>query len=344
MWRQRWLAGCAILAGWQWPAFCDDPRPAPVSVAAAQTAASGVLRGMLAERQRFKSGVASISGRLVVHTPGEAPLETPLHGLYAFDEVGNKLRYDLMERRLIRHAPPSVSKASRAGLPQLPAPEDFLCRLYYTRNEDYSASWLQTGPSVRSNLEIRAPNAGLGGRIERSFHMFDARAASLCSAHTVELRTPIEQVIGELLQRDIQSLKTEADSTTLTLTDGLARSTLTVETRDGFRPVDFITEFENSGVQLRILTRWVRRSSIDVPSQLRVVRSNSETGESQDCTLNLDWSKINTRVPATDFDYHSFQNIPADLQVQVFDSRGPTTRNLGRWIADGIIEKEATDP
>src|SRR5262249_11512289 len=159
-----------------------------------------VLQGLLKERQKFKSGVAEISGTRLVQVKDQPELNGPIVGLYAFMLDGDKLRYDNQEPQFVRiyHLNPGGARALKNDHDD--KPKLVRRRFCFIRNPEYSAQWQFDGPDTRSNIGIDKPTAGPDGASGSIHHMYDVRSAGLIDFTGFRKGLPLQKVVDALLQ------------------------------------------------------------------------------------------------------------------------------------------------
>lgn len=316
-----------ILCTFASPASADQPPDPEV-----QKNASTIIQAMLKEREKFKSGVAEISGTKLVQVTGQPDINGPITGLYAFKLDGNKLRFDNEEpHAIIRdNVKPILMRR----------------RFCFLRNPEYSARWRHEDFGSHSSIFIAAPaEEPLGGYLARSHHIHAMRSAGLIDYIDFDMGRSVDEVVKALLPYGLTKVVQEQRQTVLhwRLGDGGEKGTrrLVIETHEGYRPVELIVTSKNNPAKSVTRTKWQKLGGTDVPVEMTIDWDYTDANSRRHShyTLKYDWKKsVNKPVNPAHFDFRSFRDIPGDGSVSVIDQRRGTSNLSGIWKGNGIVE------
>jgi hypothetical protein len=296
-------------------ARCDDSNEVAESIS---FKAESLIRGMLKERERIRSGLYHIRGSKVIKETGVEFKTDNIKGMCAFDVREHSFRFDSVEpnwkKRITNGHVAAAGGDLQRAIKGTPA---FLydCKFRYLRNQEYSAHWDETAPRSRNPLMIHKPGAKVGS--SGSFnHLFDARACGVVDYFRFESGRGAEEsflddAFNHLLHMKPVSVADEGELQVVVLDDeeNAWKWKISINERAGFTPQKLVINARRDRSRIVAETTWRAESGVQVP-----------------VSFAYDWKVVNGQIDAAIFDYKSFPDIPG--AVEVIDARGERPKSL----------------
>jgi hypothetical protein len=298
-----------------------------------------ILRGVIAERDKIRSGFVRLGGTRLYRASGYPELkDDSVDGLFAFDLDRDWIRYDNTELQYVRHINSSnaPNELDADSLKEIPV-STFRRRLCYVRNDEYSTWWSQSGPTSCSNIQLFQPDTELNSSLAKTHHFCDFRAAGVMDYRDFQKFVSVQSICESLLEKvPLSDFERNLDVVSLTFENEGVRIAVEIDTSDGFRPLSRVVT-PRGGVPYRSENKavWERRGGVDVPVRMTVQWEFPDQEAFTKYDLTLDWQSVNEPVDPKLFDYRSFPDIPTDLAIAVRDARGEERVTLGMWAGTG---------
>lgn len=303
-----------------------------------------LIRRMLGERERIRSGLVEITGSKHLTYEGREDVTGAVLCCLYFDFDRKLLRYDNDEPMYVRVLDstnaPVEGESVKDSVNHTPGAIN-LVKFRFLRQPDYCTFWDEVAPGVNSNLSLWPSDKSIGRVLPGRHRLYDVRASGIIGyldfeSGRFEQGTTVRDYCEELLELPVTTLKQQGNRSEITFLDDRAQRVLTLDTSEGLKPIEYRLESLTDPSTQSATVKWNQQDGVWLPASMSIQLIVPQARSTNTYSLNFNWKVVNKQL---DDKYFDFRNLP-DISpgIAVFDSRGEETVYLGTWKGNGVIE------